>query len=79
MPSAARLDLRLDPGDKQRIAEAAARRGMPVSVFVRDAVLRETKATLARPVAMGSVAARLCGKATAGMSTEDILALTRGE
>lgn len=43
----ARLDLRLDARDKERIAKAAALRGMPVSSFVRDAVLREAAATIA--------------------------------
>lgn len=37
----ARLDVRLDASDKERIAKAAALRGMAVSAFVRDAVLRE--------------------------------------
>jgi len=43
----ARLDLRLDARDKDRIAKAAALRGMPVSSFVRDAVLREADAVIA--------------------------------
>lgn len=43
----ARLDLRLESRDKDRIARAAALRGMPVSSFVRDAVLREADATIA--------------------------------
>lgn len=41
MTAAARLDLRLNPTDKDRIARAAELRGMPLSTFVRDAVLRE--------------------------------------
>jgi uncharacterized protein (DUF1778 family) len=45
--SAARLDLRLEACDKDRIAKAAALRGMAVSAFVRDAVLREANATIA--------------------------------
>lgn len=45
--STARLDLRLELRDKDRIAKAAALRGMPVSSFVRDAVLREADATIA--------------------------------
>lgn len=44
---AARLDLRLDARDKDRIAKAAALRGMAVSAFVRDAVLREADAAIA--------------------------------
>jgi uncharacterized protein (DUF1778 family) len=41
MAADARLDLRLDPKDKARIERAAGLRGMPLSVFVRDAVMRE--------------------------------------
>ena len=48
MPNtAARLDLRLDPSDKARIARAADLRGVPVSAFVRDAVLREADSVMA--------------------------------
>ncbi len=43
----ARLDLRIEPRDKDRIAKAAALRGMPISTFVRDAVLREADAAIA--------------------------------
>ncbi len=129
--TAARLDLRLTARDKDRIARAAALRGLPVSAFVRDVVLREADAivadeqtitlsaqearrlvaalgqpfkpsarlhkamerglTITLPVSpaarksigaarrsgSGSLAARLRGRATAGMSTEDILRLTR--
>ena len=45
--AAARLDLRIDARDKERIARAAALRGMPVSVFVRSAVLREADTAIA--------------------------------
>lgn len=45
--TAARLDLRLNAVDKARIARAAALRGVPVSAFVRDAVLREADAAMA--------------------------------
>lgn len=41
MTAAARIDLRLNPTDKDRIARAADLRGMPLSAFIRDAVLRE--------------------------------------
>jgi uncharacterized protein (DUF1778 family) len=44
---AARLDLRLEARDKDRIAKAAALRGMALSAFVRDAVLREADTTIA--------------------------------
>ena len=40
---AARLDLRLNASDKARIARAARVRGVPLSAFVRDAVLREAE------------------------------------
>ena len=43
----ARLDLRLSIEDKNRITRAAALRGMSLSVFVRDAVLREADMALA--------------------------------
>lgn len=43
----ARLDLRLESREKDRIAKAAALRGVPVSAFVREAVLREADATIA--------------------------------
>lgn len=43
----ARLDLRLESREKDRIAKAAALRGMAVSAFVRDAVLREADTTIA--------------------------------
>jgi uncharacterized protein (DUF1778 family) len=41
--SAARLDLRLNAADKARISRAANIRGIPVSIFVRDAILREAE------------------------------------
>lgn len=45
--SAARLNLRLNPADKARIARAADLHGVPLSVFVRDAVLREAERVMA--------------------------------
>lgn len=45
--STARLHLRLESREKDRIAQAAALRGVAVSAFVRDAVLREADATIA--------------------------------
>ncbi|MTV41232.1 type II toxin-antitoxin system TacA family antitoxin [Duganella radicis] len=45
--STARLDLRLETREKDRITKAAALRGMAVSAFVRDAVLREADTTIA--------------------------------
>jgi uncharacterized protein (DUF1778 family) len=47
MPTtAARLDLRLDASDKERIERAASLRGVAVSAFVRDAVLREADSVM---------------------------------
>lgn len=43
----ARLDLRLDATDKARIARAADLRGVALSAFVRDAVLREAASVMA--------------------------------
>ena len=45
--AAARLDLRLNPTDKARITRAADLRGVPLSAFVRDAVLREAESVMA--------------------------------
>ena len=45
--AAARLDLRLNPKDKARITRAADLRGVPLSAFVRDAVLREAEKVMA--------------------------------
>lgn len=47
MTAAARLDLRLNPTDKARISRAADLRGVPLSAFVRDAVLREAETVMA--------------------------------
>lgn len=45
--TAARLDLRLAATDKARISRAADLRGVPVSTFVREAVLREAENVMA--------------------------------
>ena len=76
----ARLDLRLDLRDKERIHRAAELRGQAVSAFVREAVLRETEATLSAPRGAGGlgVSARLRGRATVKMGTDQIMKLTRG-
>lgn len=81
MPTApTRLELRLGSAEKDRIARAAALRGQPVSAFVRDAVLREADAAIAEPrkAKRGSLAAKLRGRATTRLSTEEIMSLTRG-
>ena len=79
--AADRLDLRLSIEDKNRLRRAAALHDMPVATFVREAALREAEATIARPpkARRGSLAARLRGRATARLSTDEILRLTRGE
>ncbi|WP_444846656.1 type II toxin-antitoxin system TacA family antitoxin [Duganella caerulea] len=41
-----RLDLRLESREKDRIVKAAALRGMTVSAFARDVLLREAHATI---------------------------------
>jgi len=50
--ASARLDLRLAARDKDRITKAAALRGLAVSAFVRDAVLREADAAIATDMAV---------------------------
>lgn len=43
MTTVARLDFRLHPTDKARISRAADMCGVSLSMFVRDAVLREAE------------------------------------
>ncbi|HLI17553.1 MAG TPA: DUF1778 domain-containing protein [Rhodanobacteraceae bacterium] len=79
MSAEARLDLRLDPKDKVRIERAADLRGVPVSAFVRDAVLREADNVVAAGAgARHSLIERMRGRATSRLSTEQIMKLTRG-
>lgn len=75
-----RLDLRLAAKDKNRLRRAASLRGLPLAAFVREAALREAEAVITRPSAprAGSLAARLRGRATARMTTEEIMRHTRG-
>ncbi|MBS3896342.1 DUF1778 domain-containing protein [Silanimonas sp.] len=74
-----RLELRLGSTEKDRIVRAAALRGQAVSAFVRDVVLREAEATLAKPHwPERGLAAKLRGRATARLSTDEIMRLTRG-
>lgn len=74
-----RLDLRLSSEDKDRIRRAAELKGVPLATFVREAALLEAEEIITHPpaAARGSLAARLRGRATARMSTEDIMRLTR--
>jgi hypothetical protein len=79
--AADRLDLRLSPQDKDRIRRAAGIAGVPVAAFVREAALREAETVIAHPPksSRGSgIAARLRGRATSRMSTDEIMQLTRG-
>lgn len=75
-----RLDLRLSIEDKNRLRRAAKLHGLPVAAFVREAALREADTTIAHPpkARRGSLAERLRGKATAPLSTDEIMQLTRG-
>ncbi len=50
MTATARLDLRLDASDKDKIAHAADLRGVPAASFVRDAALREADQVMASAV-----------------------------
>jgi len=47
MTTAARLSFRLSPADKARISRAADLRGVPLSTFMRAAVLREAENVIA--------------------------------
>lgn len=74
-----RLDLRLSVEDKNRLRRAAELKGVPVAAFVREAALLEADATIARPpkARRDSLAAGLRGRATARLSTDEIMQLTR--
>ena len=52
MTATARLDLRRNENDKTRIGCAPDLRGVPVSTFVRDAVLREAESVMAAEFAV---------------------------
>lgn len=47
MRVSAHLGFRLSPADRARIERAADLRGVPLSAFVRDAMLREAEAVMA--------------------------------
>ncbi|HET7314041.1 DUF1778 domain-containing protein [Salinisphaera sp.] len=71
MTGAARLDLRLDARDKDRIARAAELGGISVSTFVRNAALHAASDAIAGEETVstgGSLAARLRGRASKRMS-----------
>lgn len=75
----ARLGVRLNPADKDCIARAAALRGVSISAFVREAALREAESVIAHSLrsGVGSRTTCLSGRATARMSTDQIMRLTR--
>jgi uncharacterized protein (DUF1778 family) len=52
MTATARLDLRLESKDKDRITRAADLRGMPAASFVRDAALHEADQVMASAVSV---------------------------
>lgn len=78
--TADRLNLRLSSEDKNRLRRAAVLKSMPVAAFVREAALLEADATIVRPpkARRSSLAARLRGRATARLGTDEIMQLTRG-
>lgn len=75
-----RLDLRLSVEDKNRLRRAAELHGLPMATFVREVALREAEITIAYPpkARHSGLAARLRGRATARMGTDEIMQLTRG-
>src|SRR5690606_8803956 len=77
--SADRLDLRLSVEDKNRLRQAAELHGLPLATFVREAALREAETTIAHPpkARRGSLSSRLRGRATARLSTDQIMQHTR--
>lgn len=74
-----RLDLRLSTADKNRLRRAAELNDMPLAAFVREAALRAAEAAIAHPPQerSGTLAARLRGRATARLNTDQIMQLTR--
>lgn len=84
MAATARLDLRMSAEDKNTITHAANVRGLPVAAFVRLAALREAEAVAAEAATLPTgqagrlLATRLKGRATAHLSTDEIMKLTRG-
>lgn len=75
-----RLDLRLRAADKRRICRAAELSNVPVAAFVRNAALREAETVIAQGARdkAAPLSARLRGRATARLSTDEIMQLTRG-
>lgn len=82
-----RLDIRLSPEDKDYIREAAERIGTPVASFVREAAVEYASTVLSLPKVKKrpqrraarklSLSEQMRGKATSGLSTEDIMKLMR--
>lgn len=75
-----RLTLRLSVADKNCLRRAAELRGLSVASFVREAALREADATIAQQPGecRSSLSMRLRGRATTGLSTEEVMQHTRG-
>lgn len=86
MTASARLDLRMNAQDKDKITHAADLRGIPVATFVRLAALREAETVAVETNTVVPSAAKagqrlstgLIGRATTRLSTDEIMQLTRG-
>ncbi|MEQ9010086.1 DUF1778 domain-containing protein [Algiphilus sp.] len=76
-----RFELRIGVAEKRKITEAARKRGMSVAAFVRIAALQEATRVPddSSALLLGGITERMRGKATAGFTTEEILALTRAQ
>jgi len=73
-----RLDLRLEAHDKDCMVRAAKLSGVSLSTFVRNAAVHAASDVIAAEPTRGSLAARLRGRASRRMSTDEIMQLTRG-
>ena len=84
-----RLDIRLSAEDKDYIRLAAEAVGAPVASFVREAAMSYAVEVLGKPVQSAkkkparrgakklTLSERMRGKATTGLSTDEIMKLTR--
>jgi plasmid stability protein len=77
------LMVKLEPALKRRLKIEAARNGTDMSKMVREMILRELESLeRQRRAEEGrgrAVVEHMRGRATAALSTDEILALTRGE
>ena len=80
-PLRSRLGFTMSASEMDRVRRAAARCGVSVAVFVRRAALREADVVMAHPprATTGGVAARLRGRVAVGLSSDEMMRLTRGE